>query len=74
VRRKHGVKSVSLTIAAFTAAFRKVLFEGRKESNIPKSVVLFIPFPLPGHPDKLRNHLFKHKQVALLITNPIAIN
>jgi hypothetical protein len=57
VRQKHGVKSVSLTIAAFTAALRNVLFEGRKESEIPKSVVFFIPFPLPGHPDKLRNHL-----------------
>jgi hypothetical protein len=56
VRQKHGVKSVSVTIAGFAAAVRNVLFEGTKEAEIPKSVVFFIPFPLPGHPDKLRNH------------------
>jgi hypothetical protein len=57
VRQKHGVKCVSLTIAAFTAAVRNVLFEGMKEADIPKSVTFFIPFPLPGHPEKLRNHV-----------------
>jgi hypothetical protein len=57
VRQKHGVKSVSLTIAAFAAAVKNVLFEGRKEAEIPKSVMFFIPFPLPEHPDKLRNHV-----------------
>jgi hypothetical protein len=50
------VKSVSVTIAAFAAAVRNVLFEGRKEAEIPKSVRFFIPFPLSGHPNKLRNH------------------
>jgi hypothetical protein len=57
VRQKHGVKSVSVTIAAFAAAVSNVLFEGRKEAEIPNSVGFGIPFPLPGHPNKLRNHV-----------------
>jgi hypothetical protein len=56
VRQKHGVKSVSITIAAFAAAVRTVLFEGWKEADIPESVNFAIALPLPGHPDKLRNH------------------
>jgi hypothetical protein len=56
VREKLGVKSISLTVAAFAAAVRNVLFEGKKDTDVPKSVIFFIPFPLPGHPNKLRNH------------------
>jgi hypothetical protein len=57
VRQKHGVKAVSITIAAFAAAVRNVLFEGWKEADIPKSVMFGFPLPLSGHPDKLRNHM-----------------
>jgi hypothetical protein len=56
VRQKHKVSSVAVTVAAFAAAIRSVIFDGSDCKEIPKSVAFNLPFPLPGNPDKLRNH------------------
>jgi hypothetical protein len=60
VRDKHSVSTIAVTIAAFTSCIRERLLQHAKtagRSSIPEEFSLLIPLPLPGHPDKLRNHL-----------------
>jgi hypothetical protein len=50
---KHGVRTFCVIIAALTGAIREIMF---LNGNIPKKVDFAVPFPVPAHPDKLRNH------------------
>jgi hypothetical protein len=59
IKNKHNVSTIAVTIAAFTSSIRETLLEHAKTSgrSIPEEFNLLIPLPLPGHPDKLRNHM-----------------
>jgi hypothetical protein len=54
IAAKHGVRTFTVILAAITGTIREVMFPN---GNMPKKIDFAVPFPLPGHPDKLRNHL-----------------
>jgi len=55
IRKRHGVSFTVVLRAAFTAAIRDTMI--RQGVKVPNRVHCLTPFPFPGHPNKLRNHL-----------------
>jgi len=57
IRRSHGVTFTSVVMAGLTGGLRKKMLE--KGIKIPPYVTTAVAVPMPGHPHKLRNHLYE---------------
>jgi hypothetical protein len=55
IKNGHGVSFTGLLLAAFTGAVRDFMLENG--FKVPEAIHGVLPFPLPGHPEKLRNFM-----------------
>jgi hypothetical protein len=55
VKNFHKVTFTTLVFECFTAALRKFMMEAG--FKVPEVIHCVTPLPVPGHPDKMRNHM-----------------
>lgn len=55
IKNVHGTSFTSVVYAACTGAMRNMILN--KGLHLPKNIVCLLPFPKPGHPQGLCNHL-----------------
>ena len=55
IKRAYGTSYTAVIFAAFAGGIRNFMLE--KNMKVPRKIHCVIPLPMPGHPNKLRNHV-----------------
>jgi hypothetical protein len=57
IRSIHGVSILAVVFSAIAGSIRRAIL--KNGGKVPNKINTHIPFPLPGHPDSLRNHMYE---------------
>ena len=57
IRDAHNVTFNSVVFSALTGAVRNFMLKSNRDKVLPEYIHCGFPYPLPGHPEKLRNHM-----------------
>ncbi|CAG7829861.1 unnamed protein product [Allacma fusca] len=70
IKDAHNVTFNSVVFTALTGAIRNFMIRSNRDKTLPDTITCGFPYPLPGHPEKLRNHMtFCTVKLPVGITN-----